>query len=45
MKHLKGKWQPAKESTTVNKEIDAFSRSKLAVVERGGVDGDEVADE
>ncbi len=45
MKHLKGKRQPAKESTTVEKGKDAYSRLKHAFVEEGGVDGDEVADE
>jgi hypothetical protein len=40
-----GKSQPAKESTTVEKGKDAYSRLKLAVVEVGGVDGDEVVDE
>jgi hypothetical protein len=37
--------QPAKESTTVEKKKTLTLGSKLAVVEGGDVDGDEVEDE
>jgi hypothetical protein len=41
----RAKRQPAKEITMVEKEKTLTLGSKLAVVEGGGVDGDEVADE
>ncbi len=42
---MKGKRQPAKESTTIEKGKMLTLGSKLAVVEGGGDIGDEVADE
>jgi hypothetical protein len=40
-----GKRLPAKESTRLKKEKTLTLGSKIAVVEGGDVDGDEVADE
>jgi hypothetical protein len=40
-----GKRQPAKKSTMVEKKKTLTLGSNLAIVEGGGVDGDEVADE
>jgi hypothetical protein len=44
MKCWKGKRQPAKESTSIEKGKTLSLGSNFAVVEGGGGDGDEVAD-
>jgi hypothetical protein len=44
LKHWKGKWQPAKESTRVEKEKTLTLGSKLEVAEGEDVDVDEGAD-